>query len=121
MGFAAAGDGRRRCDRPRRRPAPPPAPAPPRSDRWLDDFLIKLRPKLATTSAQGLTTIASSLPAISSGVRLNDVVQEAQARYAQLTAEEEAAAAAGGDWDAAAVAEGGEGGYAPAVQEPVAV
>lgn len=105
-------------------PLLPPAPSPP-SDRWLDDFLIKLRPKLASTSAQGLSTIASSLPAISSGVRLNDIVTDAQARYAALAAAEgaaaEAAAAeAAGAYDAVPMAEGGEGGYAQAVQEPVA-
>ncbi len=86
-------------------PSPPPlnqyqstTQHPPNSDRFLDDFLIALRRKLPTTSAAGLGTIVSALPALSSGVRLNEVVAEARARYDALAAaeqqqQEEAAAA----------------------------
>jgi hypothetical protein len=75
---------------------PSPSPSPPPSDRFLDDFLITLRRKLPSTSAAGLSTVASSLPAISGGVRLNEIVADAQARYDALVAAEAAAAEAPG-------------------------
>ena len=44
------------------------------------------------TSATGLATITSALPALSSGVRLNEVVADARARYDALAAADTAAA-----------------------------
>jgi hypothetical protein len=61
------------------------------SDRLLDDFLITLRRKLPATSAAGLATVVSALPSLSSGVRLNEIVAEARARYEALAAAEAAA------------------------------
>ena len=85
-----------------RRHHPPPTthhpPPTKHSDRFLDDFLITLRRKLPTTSAAGLSMVASALPALSSGVRLNEVVSDAQAR---LAAAEAAAAASGAAAEAA--------------------
>jgi len=72
-----------------RTPPPPsstPPPPPPHRDRFLDDFLIALRRKLPTTSAAGLSTVVSALPSLSSGVRLNEIVADARARYEALTA-----------------------------------
>jgi hypothetical protein len=85
---------RRCCPKLTRAPCPRISPTPP-SDRLLDDFLITLRRKLPNTSAAGLSTIAQSLPSLSSGVRLNEIVAEAQQRYdAAAAAEAEAATAA---------------------------
>lgn len=81
-----------------RRHHPPPTTRQTHSDRFLDDFLITLRRKLPTTSAAGLSMVASALPALSSGVRLNEVVSDAQAR---LAAAEAAAAASGAAAEAA--------------------
>ena len=74
-----------------------PCPLSPHRDRFLDDFLITLRRKLPNTSAAGLSTVVSALPSLSSGVRLNEVVADAQARYDALVA----AAAAQESYDAA--------------------
>lgn len=103
-------------------PPPPPLHTHPPSDRFLDDFLITLRRKLPTASATGLSTVVAALPSLSSGVRLNEVVADAQARYDALAAAaqqqeaEYAAAAAAGE-----AAEGYEG-YAAqdAAQDPAA-
>jgi hypothetical protein len=70
-------------------------------DRWLDDFLVKLRSKLATTSAAGLNTVVGALPALSTGVRAKEVVADAQRR---LEAQQAAAAAAAEQQQQAAAA-----------------
>jgi hypothetical protein len=44
----------------------------------MDDFLIALRPRLATCTMDGLNNVIGALPALSSGVRLSEVVADAQ-------------------------------------------
>lgn len=87
----------------------------------MDDFLITLRAKLPTASATGLNNVIAALPAMGSGVRLNEVAREAVSRYDALMAEQvvggeaavaaadaaayEAAAAAAAEAEAAEAAE----------------
>lgn len=52
----------------------------------MDDFLIAMKGKLATCTATGLQNIMSALPAMGTGVRLNEVVREAVSRYDALMA-----------------------------------
>lgn len=60
----------------------------------MDDLLICLKLKLATCSATGLQNLMSALPAMGSGVRLNEVVQEAVSRYDALMAQQQYGGAA---------------------------
>jgi hypothetical protein len=64
-------------------------------ERWMDDFLITALQKLPTTSHTGLANYVGALPAFGSGVRLNKVVTEAQARLdaMQAAAADQSAAA----------------------------
>lgn len=77
----------------------------------MDDFLITLKQKLSTCTATGLNNIMSALPAMGSGIRLNEVATEAVSRYDALMAGQQfggAAAVEAADmqqYEAAAAAE----------------
>eukprot|EP00878_Enallax_costatus_P022701 GHUV01024104.1.p1 GENE.GHUV01024104.1~~GHUV01024104.1.p1 ORF type:complete len:535 (+),score=144.39 GHUV01024104.1:216-1820(+) len=58
-------------------------------DSYMDDFLITIKMKLSTCSATGLQNLQSALPAMGSGVRLNEVVREAVSRYEALMAQQQ--------------------------------
>jgi tryptophan 2,3-dioxygenase len=55
-------------------------------ERWLDSMLIELRGKLGGCSAGALNNVVAALPALSSGVRLSEVVAEAQAHLDAMMA-----------------------------------
>eukprot|EP00879_Flechtneria_rotunda_P009263 GHRR01009697.1.p1 GENE.GHRR01009697.1~~GHRR01009697.1.p1 ORF type:complete len:445 (+),score=178.50 GHRR01009697.1:141-1337(+) len=57
-------------------------------DRYMDDFLIAIKRKLPTCSATGLNNLIAALPAMGTGVRLNEVAAEAVSRYDALMAEQ---------------------------------
>jgi len=64
-------------------------------ERWMDDFLITALKKLPATTHTGLANYIAALPAFGSGIRLNKVVSDAQARLdaMQAAAADQAAAA----------------------------
>lgn len=55
----------------------------------MDDFLITIKQKLSSCSATGLQNLMSALPAMGSGVRLNEVTREAVSRYDALMAQQQ--------------------------------
>ncbi len=87
----------------------------------MDELLVALKSKLPECTPAGLTNIVGALPALSSGVRLSEVVAAAQARLdddnAAAAAEAAAAGAVGGEGGAYAAdgqayaVEGAEGVY----------
>ncbi len=76
----------------------------------MDDFLIAIKSKLPTCTATGLSNLMSALPAMGTGVRLNEVAVEATSRYDALMSAQQyggAAAVEAADqqqWEAAAAA-----------------
>lgn len=89
----------------------------------MDDLLIALKQKLANCSATGLQNIMSALPAMGTGVRLNEVVQEAVSRYDALMAQQQyggAAAVEAADQQQYEAQEHEAAATAAAEQQPVA-